>query len=126
MKAFLPPCLILAALLALSLWNSAVVADFTGQCASALTAADQQADAGDWDAADRALRRSYALWSRRQTYLHVVVRHEEIDNAEAMYRRARAFLETQEPSEFRAEVADLKSQLRLLAEMEEPSIKNVL
>ena len=67
MKAFLPPCLILAALLALSLWNSAVVADFTSQCTSALTAADQQADAGDWDAADRALRRSYALWSRRQT-----------------------------------------------------------
>ena len=49
-----------------------------------------------------------------------------MDDAEAMYRRCAAFAAAEEPSEFRAELADLDDQLRLLAEMERFSIKNVL
>ena len=43
-----------------------------------------------------------------------------------MYRRAAAFLKTREASELQAELADLRDQLRLLAEMERFSIKNIL
>ena len=43
-----------------------------------------------------------------------------------MYRRAMAFAAARESSELRAELADLRDQLRLLAEMERFSIKNVL
>lgn len=49
-----------------------------------------------------------------------------MDDAEAMYRRAMAFAATRELTEFRAELADLRDQLRLLAEMERFSVKNVL
>ena len=41
-------------------------------------------------------------------------------------RRCAAFAAAEEPSELRAEMADLDDQLRLLAEMERFSIKNVL
>ena len=49
-----------------------------------------------------------------------------MDDAEAMYRRAKAFAGAREPSEFQAELADLMDQLRLLAEMETGSIRNIL
>ena len=52
--------------------------------------------------------------------------HDAVDDAEAMYRRAMAFAAAEEPSEFRAEIADLSDQLRLLSEMEQCSIKNIL
>ena len=55
-----------------------------------------------------------------------MLEHDAVDGAEAMFRRAEAFAETEELSEFRAELADLTSQLRLLAEMERLSIKNIL
>ena len=63
---------------------------------------------------------------RKATYLHIVTEHDAINDAEAMYRRALAFAATRESTEFRAELADLRDQLRLLAEMERFSIKNVL
>ena len=43
-----------------------------------------------------------------------------------MYHRSLAFAQSREDSELRAELADLRDQLRLLAEMEEFSVKNVL
>ena len=49
-----------------------------------------------------------------------------MDDAEAMYRRALAFAAAREPDEFRAEIADLRDQLRLLAEMERLDIRNIL
>ena len=58
--------------------------------------------------------------------LHIVARHDTVDDAEAMYRRALAFAATRELTEFRAEISDLRDQLRLLAETERLDIKNVL
>ena len=52
--------------------------------------------------------------------------HDAVDDAEAMYRRAIAFGETEELSEFHAELSDLRDQLRLIAEMEALNIRNVL
>ena len=69
---------------------------------------------------------SYDDWSESQTYLHIVARHDTVDDAEAMYRRALAFAATRELTEFRAEISDLRDQLRLLAETERLDIKNVL
>ena len=43
-----------------------------------------------------------------------------------MYRRAMAFAAAREPNEFRAELSDLRDQLRLVAERERFTIKNIL
>ncbi|MCI9121187.1 MAG: DUF4363 family protein [Oscillibacter sp.] len=91
-----------------------------------LEEAERWMDAGDWAKTAAVLEESYAGWAERQTYLHIVTNHDAVDDAEAMYHRARAFAEAQEDSELRAELADLRDQLRLLAEMEEFSVKNVL
>ena len=82
--------------------------------------------AGEWAEALDALWESYDDWSHSQTYLHIVSHHDAVDDAEAMYRRAIAFGETEELSEFHAELSDLRDQLRLIAEMEALNIRNVL
>ena len=116
----------LGVILAFALWNSRCVTAETDHWREQLRQADILAQAGEWERAAAALSDSYGDWSDRQTYLHIVAEHDAFDGAESMYRRAMAFAATEELSEFRAELADLRDQLRLLAEMEEFSIGNVL
>ena len=126
MKRFFPPLAVLAAILALSLWNARVMEGQTSHLRSQLLQVQKLAAAENWQGAEDALADSYADWTSRQTYLHIVTEHDAVDDAEAMYRRAMAFAAARESSELRAELADLRDQLRLLAEMERFSIKNVL
>ena len=125
-KSLAVPLAVLGVILAFALWNSRCVTAETDHWREQLRQADILAQAGEWERAAAALSDSYGEWSARQTYLHIVAEHDAIDGAESMYRRAMAFAATEELSEFRAELADLRDQLRLLAEMEEFSIGNVL
>lgn len=125
-KGLLIPAAVLAVILAFCLWNGAAMAGRTARWREQLEEADRLAQAGGWDAAAAAIQESYAGWTDRQTWLHCVTGHDTVDSAEAMYRRAMAFAESREESELRAELADLRQQLRLLAEMEEFSLRNIL
>ena len=125
-QSTLAPAAMLAAILALSLWNSAAMTRHTQRWRSQLDRTEQFAAAGDWQSAADALSASYEDWSGRQVFLHIVSQHDAVDDAEAMYRRAMAFAAEDEASEFRAEVTDLRDQLRLLSEMERFSVKNIL
>ena len=126
LRPYLPPLALLAAILAFSLWNSACMTLQTDRWREQLRQADALAQTEDWPGAGKALTASYEDWSDHQTYLHIVSEHDAVDDAEAMYHRCLAFAVTQEVTEFRAELADLRDQLRLLAEMERFSIGNVL
>lgn len=125
-KSYLPPLLLLAALLALSFWNSHVMTVRTDHLRTQLLQTGTLAQAERWDEALELLAASYEDWSAHQTYLHIVTEHDAVDDAEAMYCRLAAFGATEEGAEFQAELADLRDQLRLLAEMERFSIKNIL
>jgi len=117
---------ILAALLAFCLWNSAAVASRTARWRAELEEADRFAQEEGWEDAAAVIRDSYAGWTSCQTWLHCVAAHDTVDDAEAMYQRAAAFAESGEGSELRAELADLRDQLQLLAKKEELSIRNIL
>ena len=125
-RDMLPPLAVLAVILAFALWNSAAITDHTQRWRNQLRQVEELAADENWQAAADALSESYADWSGSQVYLHIVSEHDAVDDAEAMYRRAMAFASEQESSEFHAELADLQDQLRLLAEMERFSLKNVL
>ena len=125
-KSLAVPLAVLGVILAFALWNSRCVTAETDHWREQLRQADILAQAGEWERAAAALSDSYGDWSARQTYLHIGAEHDAIAGAESMYRRAMAFAATEELSEFRAELADLRDQLRLLAEMEKFSIGNVL
>ena len=125
-RDMLPPLAVLAVILAFAIWNSSAITQRTQRWRDQLQQAEALAASEKWQAAGNALSESYADWSGSQVYLHIVSEHDAVDDAEAMYRRAMAFALEQESSEFRAELADLQDQLRLLAEMERFSLKNIL
>ena len=126
MKRCLPPLAVLAAILVLSLWNGRVMERRTSRWQAQLQQVRELAMAERWQAAEAALTDSYSDWSRSQTYLHIITEHDAVDDAEAMYRRSQAFAAAREPSELQAELSDLRDQMRLLAEMEKCSIRNIL
>lgn len=126
MKKLLPPIAILLALFAFSAWNGAAMERAASRWQEQLSRSAGLGRQEQWDSAAAVLEESYQDWTRHQSYLHIVSEHDVVDGAEAMYRRAMAFAEAREPSEFQAEMADLGARLSLLAEMERLSIKNIL
>ena len=68
------------------------------------------------------LEAQYAKLSEKEQYSM----HAELDAAEALFAVSHSFAESEDGAEFRANTAELLTQLRLLDEMEEISIKNIL
>jgi len=125
-KALLAPAATLVLLFALSLWNGFTIQKETARWSSQLQQAVHFIQSENWSAIETAIQTSYEDWRGKQTYLHIVLEHEAIDNAEAMYQRAFAFASAKDSQELQAELADLLHQLTLLSEMERLSIKNIL
>lgn len=126
MKAYLLSALTLLAVLFLALWNNASMTERTQRWQGQLDQVESLIVDNDWEQADQALAKSYDDWSASQAYLHIVSHHEVLDEAEAMYRRAAVFIQIREESSLLGELSDLRHQLRLLSEMEQLSIKNIL
>ena len=126
MLAYLPAAGILTGLLLFSLWNAGRIQRLADRWEHQLEQAEVLVQADAWPAAARSLQRSYQDWQRHQTYLHIVARHDTIESAQAMYRRALAFASARESLELLAELTDLRNQLRLLVETEQLSIRNIL
>ena len=122
----LPPILLLAGLLTFCRWTGQRVGADAECWRAPLLQSSEAALLGDWDAAEDLLSASYEDWQSRQLFLHIVVQHEVVEDAEAMYRRAKAFLDGRETEEYRAELADLIHQLLALQEQEALSWENVL
>lgn len=125
MKAFLPPLLILAAILTAAALNCAVIAQKTTIWHGEILQAEVQAKAGDWSAAQDSLETMRQSWQRSRTYLRITVRHEELDNVESLWVRAAVAACQRERSDFLTETAALQNQLNLLSETEQFKIGNV-
>ena len=125
-KGYLIPIAILAVILGFALWNGITIQKNTARWSSQLQQAVQMISTENWDSINCTLQNSYNDWQNRQTYLHIVLEHDAINDADAMYRRALAFTKAQEPKELRAELADLQDQLKQITEMEQLSLKNIL
>lgn len=126
MKSYGAPTLILLGILAASILNCCTMQKQTSRWEAQIQSVEAAAISGNWDSAETALADSYADWLTHQTYLHIVTEHAAVDGADVLYRRCAAFIAEKDLCEFRSEAAGLCHQLRLLAEMEEFSIRNIL
>ena len=124
-RSCLFPLGILLALLLFSIQSGSAIQTHTDRWRDQLRQADALAQTEDWPAATAALVESYQDWQTRQTRLHVLFKHDEVDAAETMYCRALAFAVARAGGEFRAELANLDAQLALLAETERLSLENI-
>ena len=91
-----------------------------------LAVARRAAETADYSGATAALDRLKEGWQRRQVYLHIIVPHNEVDQAQELIDLCRLALRRQDKDAFLTAAVRLQSQLDLLREIEQLSIKNVL
>ena len=123
MRAVRVPVFVLAVAAAYILCSAAWV---TGESQRWLDAADRVSDAalrGDVSDSEAALD---TLWQKHQGYLHIVISHTELDEAEALLAQARAAVQQGDMASLYPVMAELRSQFELLAETQQVSLKNIL
>lgn len=118
---------ILVLLCALALWNSLSLNHFTDSLVASLEQAQGMAEKGSWEEAERITENAGRRFQERAFYLHVTLRHNDIDAVETAFREVEQLLAHQERlGEYAAANARLTAQLELIAESERFSLHNVL
>ncbi|MBR7149718.1 MAG: DUF4363 family protein [Oscillospiraceae bacterium] len=126
MKRLLLPLLTLLLLGSFSFFNGAFVGAQSDLWCSEIARAQNAAETRHWDETMAILKGIDEDWQGCSTYFHIVIRHDEIDDAEGLLAETMAFAAEKNGAEFRASASKLATQLRRLAEAEEFSIKNIL
>ena len=126
MKPLAVSLAVLAAILAFSLWTGCYVRGRTEAWSDQLASADKLAQQERWEEAEAGLQRAYADWDAIQTFLHTLMEHDALDEAEALFATAFAACDEQDGPDFHAAIAQLNTQLHLLAETQAISVKNIL
>lgn len=113
-------------LLGASLANAWYARNVTDGMRERLRQAQTSAEQGDWSRAEALTRQVYEDWQGRHFYFHTTMRHSDTDQVLREFRAVLEYIRLQEPDQYNAANADLMAQLELLAEMEQPTIVNVL
>lgn len=123
MRATRLSLMVLLVVLAFVLWNAAWVTDRCGEWTAALDEAEAAlAQGGSGSTQLDALN---ALWQEPQGYLHIVISHEELDEAEALLAQAEAMAAQGDSQSLYPVLAELRGQFRLIAETQRISAKNI-
>ena len=126
MRSFRIPIFILLLTLLLCLFAGSSVACCTDEWTLQLQAAEDLVSREQWAAARSSLSDLYDRWQARQEWLHMVIAHQELDETEALLHRCMALCRQQEASDLLADMAELRTQFTLLAEMQQLTLRNIL
>lgn len=126
MKRLWIAVVLLLALLGASLTNAWYAQHLTDNMREQLRQAQAMAERDNWDGAKILTQQAYEDWQDRHFYFHTTMRHSDTDQILRAFRTVMEYLKLQEPDQYNAANADLMAQLELLAEMEQPSVVNVL
>ena len=117
---------LLLAMLAGSLCNAWYAKELTDGMGERLRQAQALAEKKNWEEALELTGQVYDQWQERHFYLHATMRHSDTDQILRGFRTVLEYLRLQEADQYNAANADLVTQLELLAEMEQPTLVNVL
>lgn len=123
MRATRLSLMVLLVVLAFVLWNAAWVTDRCGEWTAALDEAEAALAQGG--SGQQQLEALNALWQEPQGYLHIVISHEELDEAEALLAQAEAMAAQGDSRSLYPVLAELRGQFRLIAETQRISAKNI-
>ena len=123
MRATRLSLMVLLTVLVFVLWNAAWVTDRCGEWTAALDEAVAALEQGG--SGQQQLEALNALWQEPQGYLHIVISHEELDEAEALLAQAAAMAAQGDSQSLYPVLAELRCQFRLIAETQRVSAKNI-
>ncbi len=126
MKRLVFSCTVLLLLLGASLLSGWHINALCSGYVRDLTAARQLAAQNDWTQARIITQCVYQDWDDRAFLLHALLRHSDTDQILLSFRSVHEYLLLEEMDQYSAANAQLITQMELLAEMEQPTLKNVL
>ena len=126
MKQILFSCTILIALISLSLYSSHALSHLTDHCTSQLSYAQELAEQGNWAQARTITQETNRTWHSYNTPLYALLHHSEADNILLSFCSVEEYLKLEEIDEYAAANATLIQQLKLVSEVQQPSLVNVL
>lgn len=127
MRRLLISAAVLAALFSLTLYNARYLDSYTNELITLLWQAELCAGDGDWDAAADKTEAALDHWKSRDTYLHMILQHRDIDEVLLSFREVQRLIACQEDGgEYSAANARLITQIKLLYETEQLNWKNVM
>ena len=125
-RFFWIPFLLLLALFSATLVNACAADRIVESWCVSLDDLQRSAQAEDWPAVRDPLAALHKSWDKRSAYFHIVLQHDVLNEVEALLAKADIFAAEQDEEELRACIAELRSQLLVLSEIQEISIKNIL
>ena len=126
MKRLWISVVLLLLILAGSLCNAWYAKQLIDDMGERLYLSQSLARQGRWEDALAITQEVYDQWQSLHFYLHSTMRHSDTDQILRGFRTVMEYLRLEEPDQYNAANADLITQLELLAEMEQPSVVNVL
>lgn len=125
MKRLYFACVILLLLFAAALCHTWYLSGFTGELTALLTQAEEQAEQDNWEAASSLTRQALDRWSEKSPYLHILLRHNDIDTIELSFHEVLELIQCQEGGEYSAANARLSTQIYLIYEAEQLTLQNL-
>ena len=125
MKAFFVPASVLALILSLSLLSCAYAQRCVERTTQRLEQADEAADSGAWEAAERLILAAHQEWIRHDATLHMILQHQELDETEKLFVGVLAACREREAAQTQILLQQLLAQLGFLVETQSASWENV-
>ena len=116
---------LLAVIFAGTLLHVRTLHSFTDSLGTLLDQAEEQAAAERWEQARALTVQAQDAWADRDIYLHVLLRPADTDAIYAGFRETLALLDSREYGEYAAANARLLTQIELLYEAEQLTLKNI-
>lgn len=116
---------ILAVLFSATLFHTLYLRSVTDNLSALLEQAETSAYAGAWEQAEGEERQALEHWEKQDRYLHVFLRHADIDQIYTLFQEMDQFVRCRDLAEYAATSARLRTQLKLLYDMEALSLQNV-
>lgn len=126
MKRVITAIILLILVVAACFGSYRYITNATTAVRDALAVTQRSVESGDFAAARDDMERSYALWRKHYNRLSTLVRHNEIDDTERLFQRARQALDNGDTDESLLQLRDLRALLAHLPEMERPVYSNLI
>lgn len=125
MKRMAMAVVLLAALLAGSLWNARYVQRLVDGLSAPLTQAQALVEGGQWTQAEALTHNAYDAWQEQRPFVHTLLRHADTDRITEGFRVTLSHLRQQDCVEYSAANSALLTHLEVLAEIEQASLGNI-
>lgn len=125
MKKMYIGILILAILLASSLYNVHYLEKKIGVLLNDVSATQELADAGDFEGAAEMLQQTLNSWNSMDSYTHIFIRHSETDSTSDAFFEYMSDLCAQDPGSAQGSCEALKHHLMSIVTMEQVSIGSI-